>query len=362
MNPLYKFWSDSLAGLNPPMSADDPKAGFYRVKRGASWVPVAVWPLPGTALIEPGLGFKIGREIVDAATGIAQWHWYAANPITEAEYRRVAEQGLDWSDADPVVAAMIAKPREITPQQIAGKINAGQPLDPEESARLDQAFADHAAAKKTDPADELREQITTALGGVQAYAKISSEDVSAAGAGLRNMLLKLSATAKKDGEADYGPHYRAYKEKYDKWNPLVKLAKDGADKIARALERYEDDKREAARAAAARAEAERVRLEQERIAATIQAQIDGEPDPEPVAPPTVQSNMAAPAAQVRPTFGRAASVGTKRVVTAIDIDKVFAALREKPEMRELLMVLAQKYVTAGITVDGATIEERSAIK
>ncbi len=106
-NP-YQFWQDSLAGLKPPIINEFPQPGFFRMKRGKNgpWVPVAVWPLSGTRIIEPGLGFKFGKETVGKDFGIEQWPYYAANPITEAEYRKVAERGESWSDSDPVVAEL----------------------------------------------------------------------------------------------------------------------------------------------------------------------------------------------------------------------------------------------------------------
>ena len=105
MTDRYKFWRDSLEGKNPPASPDDPKCGFYRMKRGTQKVPVAVWPLGESAGMSC-LGFKIGHEVVGADIGTERWHWYAADPVTEAEYRKVAEQGLPWSDEDPTVAAI----------------------------------------------------------------------------------------------------------------------------------------------------------------------------------------------------------------------------------------------------------------
>jgi hypothetical protein len=341
MTNRYKFWQDSLAGLKPQITNEHPMPGFYRMKRGTGWVPVAVWPL-GPSAGMASLGFKIGHEKVGADIGTERWPWYADHPITEDVYRAVAERGEQWPDEDATVAAILA----------TNHVPAATQAAPD------------ATKSPADPVDEMREQIAVALRGVPTYAKISDEDANARAAGLRNMLMKLSGDADKDGKALYDPHYRKYKTLYDQWNPLVKLAKDGADKIKKALESYADDKRKAAAAAEARAEAERKRIEKERFDAAVQAQIDGEPSPdfEEIAPVVVQSNMPLPTTQVRPTFGRAAHVGTKNVVTEIDIDKVFAALRHMPEMKEFLMGLAQKAVSAGITVNGAIVEEKSTIK
>ena len=316
MNP-YQFWLDSIAGKRPPIINEQPEAGFYRMKRNGSWMPVAVWPQRENL---SGLGFKIGKEIVDGNTGTEKWHWYAANPITEDEYRRVAEQGLDWSDADPTVAAM-----KRTPKPTA-----------------------------SDPTDEIREQITTALGGVEAYAKIESDEASTRAAGLRNMLLGLKNQADKTRVAEKDPHLTAAKAVDAKWMPLVREAEAGANKVRSALEAWENDKRAAARQAAERAAAEQRRLDEEAAHRDI-----SEAPPEPV---QAKSNLPPPVAQIKPSYGKASGVGTYQHVTAIDIDQVFAFFKTNPDLIALLTALAQKHVNAGIAVPGATTEERARIR
>jgi hypothetical protein len=49
-------------------------------------------------------------------------------------------------------------------------------------------------------------------------------------------------------------------------------------------------------------------------------------------------------------------------VTEIDVDKVFQVFKERPEVVMLLSDLAQKAIRAGLTVDGATWEEKSVIR
>lgn len=349
----YQFWIDSLAGRNPAIVNEEPKPGFYRMKmrgKNGTWVPVAVWPLGGTRLLDAGLGFKFGRETVSADKGTEAWPYYAANPITEDTYRAVAESGENWPDADPVVAALTAKPKASR--------------DPEQEAQTEQAFIAADDARNANPVTEIKEEITAALGGVASYAKIETEEANTRAAGLRNMLMKLSGDADKDGKALYEPHYRKYKEIYDQWNPLVKLAADGALKLRRAMEGYQDDKRAAAREAQRRADAEQRRLEKEASDAAIQAQIDGQPSPEPVeiAPVIVESNMPPPDAQVRPTFGKAANVGTHEVVTAINAELVFTSFKAHPKVIALLTELAQASINAGIIIPGATHETRSKIR
>jgi hypothetical protein len=346
----YQFWIDSLAGKRPAIVNEHPEAGFYRMKRKDRWVPVAVWPVNGV------LKFKFGTEVVGSQMGVECWPSYASNAITEEIWRDVVEHGKDWPDADPTVAAILSR----TGAQ-AQREARGTPLP---------AFEQHGEVHQipgADPADELKEAITMALKGVEGYAKIEGEDANAKAAGLRNMLLKLSNDADREGKALYEPPFREYKKHYDKYNPLVKLAADGAQRVRKAMEVYQDDLRKAAAQAVARAAEENRKRQQAIDDAAVQAQIDGQPSPEPVKvePVAPVSNMAAPATQVKPTYGKAAAVQTRMEVTGIDADKMLAALKARAEwglLEAFLLELAQKLANKGIILSGVTAEEKAKIK
>jgi hypothetical protein len=84
-----------------------------------------------------------------------------------------------------------------------------------------------------------------------------------------------------------------------------------------------------------------------------------ETPPEPV---QVKSNLPPPSAQIKPTYGKAAHVGSKMVVTAIDWDKMIAAIKLRPEwptLQEFLQEMAQKLANRGVILDGVTAEERA---
>jgi hypothetical protein len=318
----YQFWLDSLAGKRPPIINEFPEAGFYRMKRDGLWVPIAVWP---DIQQFGGLGFKFGKEIVGQDIGTERWPSYAANPITEDEYRRVAEQGLGWSDADPVVAAMTATNRPPS-----------------------------ATKPPSDATDELREQIATAVAGIAAYAKIESDETDVRALSLRNMLNELALTADKARKSEKEPFLKAEREIDIKWMPLVEQAREGARKIKEARDQWQDDKRAAARAAVVAAEAATRAQE----AANAHRDISEVPL-EPIKP---VSNLPPPSAQVRPTYGKASPTGSKMVVTAIDWDKMIAALKPRPEwptLEAFLREMAQKLANRGIILDGVTAEEKA---
>jgi hypothetical protein len=172
---------------------------------------------------------------------------------------------------------------------------------------------------------------------------------------LRNMLNELAGDADKAREAEKAPYFKKVKEIDGKWMPLIKEAKEGAGKIKEARDQWADDKRKAAIEAQRRAD--EALAEQMRDAAERDGPI------EPVAAPPPRSNLPPPTSQVRPTYGRASSTGTKIVVTAVDYDKMFAALKTKPELwdrfKEIMLEIAQKCVAKGIILDGVTTDEKS---
>lgn len=352
MTDQYTYWAAKLRGEDITSIVDQPECGFYRTRRGTSWVPVAVWP-KGNGLQGPdALGFKIGTEVVGANMGTELWSHYCAHPITEAEYRKVAEQGGDWSDSDPTVNAIInavTLKKEITPKQIANKINSGERLDPEESARLELAFIEYDNERNAGPLVQFREQIATAAAGLAAYQTIESDEAAARAAGLRNLLLKLKKDADDQRAALKAPHLKAGQEIDAAWNPLVKEAGAAADKIRNAIGSWETLKRQAA-AQAAQRDAEAARA----------AEAAGRPTPAPVVP-----NAPAPSQQVRPTFGKAAGVSVYQHVVKIDPDKVLAALRTRPEWYGVLQYLeeaCQRLARNGVILDGVTTEERAKVR
>jgi len=313
----YKFWKDALAGKNPPIVNEDPQAGFYRMKRNGAWLPVAVWQLHGTS----ALGCKIGHEVVNIQTCAERWPWYASHPITEAEYRKVAERGENWTDSDPIVSEMTAN-----------AVRAGMK-----------------AMEDANPVIKFRDQLHKAVEAADVYAKIEDDGEAARGAGLRNLLLKLRKDADDARKIEKAPHEKAAKAVDAAWMPLVKIAQEAADAIRNSIGRWEDDKRNAARMAAERAAAEATRAEAENRPA----------------PPPSPSNLPEPVAQVRPTYGKAASVSTYQHVVKVDPDKFLAALRTRPEWSGLLVYIegvAQTLAKNGVILDGVTTEERSRVR
>ena len=338
----YTYWKAALSGEKPQAFVDSPMPGFYRTKRGTSWVPVAVWPKGNGLQGADALGFKIGREVVGANMGAELWSHYCAHPITEAEYRKVAEQGGDWSDSDPTVTA-------ITNGKL-GKVAEAH------LARSAMEHEDEDQSQIIDPVAEFREKARTAIAGITVYTKIETDEADTRALGLRNLLNQIAADVEKAHKTAKEPHLAASRKVDADYLPIAKELREAAGKIKGARDDWEQHKRDAAAAAVTRAAEEAERYRKETEAATEA----GQPAPPPPPPPI--SNLPAPTPKVKPTYGRASSASTKMVVTEVNYDKFFAALKLRPEwptVKAYFDELAQKLANKGIIADGVKAEEKA---
>ncbi len=321
-NP-YTYWKLRQQGESPKTILESPQCGFYRMKRGNKWVPVAVWPNKGS------LAFKFGNEVIDERFGIECWPSYAVNDVSEEVWRNVVENGENWPDSDPIVTEMLT----------SDSLTKGE-------------------NNKIDSITEYSEKILEALKGVGSYTQIDDDQTSTKAAGLRNLLLKLSNDADKARSVEKSPYLAEAKNVDAKWQPIVKQAKTGADVIRKALEEWESTKLLAASQASERAN----KAARDHADSIIKASQNGEDLPSLIAPTISPSNLPPPATQIKPTYGKAAAVRTYQSVVDIDIDKVFQASKDKPEVIEFFKNLAQKYAFTGILLDGVKVEERVKIR
>lgn len=300
-------WRKLLAGEKVDTDPNTPFTGFYRLRKfkGGPFVPVAYWRDGSGNLV-----CVIDGKIVSENVAVDKWTYCCAHPIPHEAYLAVAERGEDWPDIDATVAEQIKAPAP------------GHNNPPQDEAEL------------------LKEQIESATAGVFAYSKIEDDETLAKAQSLRARLNELSRTADKKRETDKKPHMEEAKKVDSRWMPLVKMAKDAADGLARVMSAFETAK---------------LRKEQEakRKADEAARKAEAEGKPAPVAPPP------APApGPVKGAYGRGASVKLIKVATIVDQDKVYAFMRDRPEIKELLGKLAQRAVDAGHDVAGVSVEEQ----
>lgn len=316
----FRWHAAALAGTRGPIYDGEPQSGFYRQKnQRGEYEPVAYWKDSATGEQR----CHINGRAPDPQRALEVWPFASRYPISSAAYWHRIDTGA-WQDNDTGAAA-VAKGPEIDPEK--------------------------------DPAGSLKAEIDAARAGLDNYKLIESDEQASRGQTLRAALTTLSGKADKTRVAEKEPHLQAGRDVDAKWQPLVKLAKEGAEDIRTALGRWEDQKREAAR----KAQAETDRIAREHAEAVRKAEEDNKPPP--AAPPKpVAANVPAPAAQIKGASGRTASVTTKTIVTEIDFDKAVAHFRNSSELKEFLTDLCQTALAAGIRVDGILTEERSVIR
>ena len=321
----YEKWRRRLAGekVEAFTQPDSDDAGFYRKpikerKPNGQWrttgfIPVAIF-FEGEKLFG-----MIGDKQVDQEGLDEAWGWIVAHPISEEMYRAVSERGEPWPDFEP------EKPEDPATSLLT------------EDAKLALALIE-AKAKLPD------------------FAKIESDEQSSKARGLQQRFLDIRGDAKREYEKANRPLLDEQKRLRSIWSPLQDAADECSLLLRNAMGVWEDFKREQARKA--QAEADRIaRAHEDEVR---MAEAANRPAPPPIAAP--KPNAPPPAAQIKAAGARTANVTVKKFVTDIDIDKAFAQFRNEIGLKLLLIDFAQKAVNAGLTVEGAIIEERSIVK
>jgi len=320
----FSWYLNALKGVRGPITADDPEPGFYESRfknRDTGKVTrsiVAYWHDSN----DGGLRcHKNGRDVDDLAAR-EMWPYASKYPITEETYHAV-RAGKPWPDVD-------------------GTVDAATEDDGTKSE-----------------AEKLVDKIKAAKANVPLYTKIDSDELSAKAQSLRSELTALAGRLDKEREALVRPHIDAQRDINGAWNPHIKEAKDQATLIRKAQEKWEDDKREAAR----RAQDELDRQAEEARRKLEAAQADGKPAPvDDAPPPPPQSNMPAPSTQIRGGTRRAASVSVWHEAEITDQDAVYQHFKTDAAVKNLLRQLAQNATNAGITVPGVVTHERSKVR
>lgn len=318
----WAWWRNALKGEFGPIHDGDPQQGYYRTKsKGGEWEPVAIWQDDDSG---EWLAYRAGREV--RADDI--WTFCCRSPVTYEAYN-AALAGNGWSDEDATVAAQVKEP----------------------------GIGDNSG--EVDQSEKIKDQITAALAGLDAYKKITDDNTASKAQSLRNRLNELSGDADKKRDELKRPHLEAGKAIDKKWMPLVKEAKAGADTLRKSMGDWETVKLNRQR------EADR-KAEQARIAAE-EASREQDGETEVVAAPKVETQPAPPMepiGQVRATYGKAASVSVKIVVDQVEDWSALAVyMSGHSELQDLLRKLAQRAIDAGRqNIPGITTKEEANVR
>lgn len=322
----WAFWQAALKnpasiGKTLPLHESEPHQGYWRTKnRDKGWDPVAIFYPEGSSEL---VAYRAGREVRPDEV----WTFCCRYPVTFEDYT-AAIDGKGWPDEDKVVAAQV-KPPEPTVGDNSGEV---------------------------DEADTLKDQIEAALAGMKAYEKVEDDATAAKALSLRNRLNELSGQADKVRTKLKEPFLEGGKAVDAKFQPLVKSAKAGADKVRDAIGAWETVKLQAER--------KRQRdIEQARIAAE-QAAREQQGETAVVDAPTAAAPVAAAPAAIKPSYGKAASVQVKLVVDEVtDWMALYIYMSNREEVQTLLRQLAQKATDAGRTnIPGITVREEAKVR
>jgi hypothetical protein len=349
---IYANWKRRLAGEKVPMHDGEVDCGFYRRKKTISkvprqwvWEPVAFWTEGGGALVGV-LGPVHGGKMLDANGCADIWTHCGQHPISEEQWRAVAEKGEPWHDSHE------EKPKAEKP---AAQVGGGE--HPDDKAAIAAALEATGGPQPPEtPESKLAKEIADGKAKLPTYATIDSDEMSAKARSLQQFFLDKRSAAEKAYDALNRPLLDEQKRIRAIWFPLKEEADSASKTLLKAMGDWEDEKRKVARLAA-EAEAKRQREHQE---AARKAEEKGKPAPPP--PEPVKQNIPAPASQIKGGTGRAAAVTVWHEVKIEDIDKVFQFLKTNPAVLTVLLAEAQKKQNAGISVPGTSTTERTRIR
>lgn len=326
----YNFWRKALelAGDCGELTRDqiktigvhegDPQLGFYRKRKfkDGPFVHVAIWHDGGLRALAEG-------QPVEADD---VWSFVCRNPISEDTYRAIENGGV-WPDQPPEIGH-----------------NSGEvPSDPFEALKLEY--------------EQEREQAEEFL-----KTKITTKDRADMAASWSKKLAAIAKKATDLHKVEKQPHLDASRAVDDKWRDLKEDPKSLSISLKRAMDDYlrEEDRKEQERQRKAREEADRLRREAEEAAQkaaadTIEAGLSdaAKAEADRLAKEAAEAERAAQARNAQ--AGRTGSkVSLRTFVEAriTDYDKLVMALKDRPEMRELVQSLANRAARSNVDLPG----------
>ncbi|MGO7089441.1 hypothetical protein AB9E14_23485 [Rhizobium leguminosarum] len=332
---IWAWWQNALAGTIGPIHDGDPQQGYYRTRfKDKPWEPVAIW-------FEDGKWHAMrGERAIDASD---IWTWCCRNPITYEAYTKAIEGG-GWDDE---------------PEASIGH-NQPADLDPYEALL-------HEFASEKEQAEAFMKKPITKQAEADRAAIWSK---------------RLSTIAKKATDlhkVEKQPHLDAGRNVDNKWREL----KEEPDAISKKLKRHmdaflqEEARKERERQTAARAEADRIQREAD--AARVAAEKAAAKNDNDAAAIAAQNNAIAEAERLaqqaaaaeRDAQARNASAGRTGAKVSLrtfvfaevtDFDALLMALKDRPEIKEVVDTLANRAARSGVELAGMAIrsEQRAA--
>jgi len=310
------YWNDALAGKMPPIHADQPHAGYYRMRqhKDGPFLPVCIYVKDGAlvALIGATKTYRPATEV---------WTYCADKPVTKEAAMRAFSNGNAWEGDAPEVPGI--------------GDNSGD----------------------LSLAEQIREYATMALGWLRKHG-IKDGTGKDTVANMRAKLLDLKKRADADRVTEKQPHLDASRAVDAKFKPLIEEADAAANELRDALTVYmreEDAKLRAEAAAKRKAEEERIAAENARMAAERAKLMDTDPalalsspEPEPMTLPPVEP------VRVQAGGQRGRKTGLREITKfrVTDYAAALAHCKDHPTIREAVEKVCFAQAKAGTSVPG----------
>ncbi|WP_242218045.1 hypothetical protein [Shinella zoogloeoides] len=321
-NP-WAWWQAALEGNIGPMHEGQPEQGYYRTRfKGGQWEPVALW-------YENGAWHAMrGERMVDAADA---WNFCRTHPVSYEAYQKAIE-GAGWDDEPPAPA-----------------MGHNLPADPFEALNLEYQ------AEKELAAELLKNEVKT-------------EDQASQIAILSKRVASVSKKATDLHKVEKQPHLDAGRAVDDKYRYLKEDPADLSKQLKRHLDAYliEKQRIERERQEAARREEERLRREAEeaaRKAAEADQQSESERQAAIDRARQLEQEAAAKAKEAEAKNASAGRTGARVSLRTFvepnitDYDALLMALKDRPEIREVVESLAKRAAKSGVSLPGMEIIE-----
>lgn len=293
----YTFWRDALAGLEPPIHVDQPQPGLYKARRlkGGPLLPVVIWQAkPDGRIVAQFNGESVDPNKV--------WSYCADKPVSKADHEHFKAHGR-W-------------PGEIEAPPIG-----------------------HNSLSLADEIADAVEQAQAWLAKNVIADKVTADTCS----NMRERLRRLAKKADDEREEKKRPHREAADAIQREYMPMVESAKGAAAALGNQLTKYlaeEDARVKAEHAAAAKAAHEKAAAERAEMD-PIEA-LDA-PLPQAMPPPKVQAGGQA---------GKKTGLKTVTKFRVVDMNAMFEAVKDDPQMAVLAGKIAFARMRAGVAVPG----------
>lgn len=323
-NP-WAWWQAALEGNIGPMHEGQPEQGYYRTRfKGGQWEPVALWRGDDGEWLG-----RRGDKMVDDAGDL--WNFCRTNPVRVEAWEK-AINGGGWDDEPPAPA-----------------MGHNLPADPFEALTLEyQSEKEQAEAFMKTP--------------------ITTQDQADKAAIWSKRLATIAKKATDLHKVEKQPSLDEGRRIDDKWRGLKEEPAEVSKKLKRHMDAYlqEQARIERERQEAARREEERLRREAAEAARKV-AEADQQSEAERQAAidraRQLEQEAAAKAKEAEAKNASAGRTGARVSLRTFvepnitDYDALLIALKDRPEIREVVESLAKRAAKSGVSLPGMEIIE-----